>query len=165
MGWLRSLFSSWEDCIAYLVIVAVTLCGFFYAPLWSIVMAAATLSVLTWAKRWSALVSKANEIDTEYRGLAAMMWATDWVEATRLYLRGYNVVLVMLSHMLNNVGFSTLGFGLGRLTKLFWFEVFDRRVGAWQNLAFWCVLELTVIAMMKLGSVLLENKTKRGRWW
>ena len=99
MRWLRGLFTSREDFVAYLVLLAVVLCGYLGASLWSTVIIAGALSALTWAKRWSALVSKAHEIDSEYRKLARMVWSADWRHALRLYARSTFVPLVVGWHM------------------------------------------------------------------
>ena len=61
--------------------------------------------------------------------------------------------------------FCALAFGLGRLTRLFWFDVIDGREGAWFDLAVWCTFELAIIAVMELLWWMLGNKGKHGRWW
>ena len=65
----------------YLVMLAAAICGFFGAPLWTIVLSAATLSSLTWHHhRWAGINKRAHEIDTGYRELAQKMWTRNRIE-------------------------------------------------------------------------------------
>ena len=85
-----SMFKTWVDAAAFLPILVAALCGYFHAPLWSAVMAAITLSVLTWgADRWTELVGKARELDAQWREIAVLAWDRGLpLRAAWYYLRG-----------------------------------------------------------------------------
>lgn len=162
----RSLFGSWDESAAYLVIVATVTCGVFGAPLWSLVMAAITLSVMTWTKRWSSIVTRANDIDAEYRELATMLWSRDPLRAMRLFFEGHNlVVVVVVTHMLHNIGHCAVAFVFGAIIRAGMFDWPNGEAGALARLVILLLVEIAIVMVMAAAWTLIENKTKHGRWW
>jgi hypothetical protein len=126
----------------------------------SVVLAVAACGSLT-PRAWPAL----------FAGAVALLFVSDrgqhraLVDRFERLGRGYVAGLSVGSHLLNNVFFCALAFGMGRIWWLFWFEVLDGRAGAWSDLAVWCTFEIAVIGVMQLLWWMSGNKVKHGRWW
>lgn len=118
----RSPFTTWVDAGVFATILAMMVCGVLRLPLWTAVMGAVTLSVISWGNdNWTAVVEKSREVDAQWRELAAFAWVQGLhARALWCYLRAHFVWLVGGVHMLHNLFFGLVGYASGWATGWLW---------------------------------------------
>ena len=108
--------------MAYVTLLAVGACGVGRAPLWSIVMGAITLSVLTWGEeRWRETLRRGREVDSEWRELAALAWMKDMpLRAFGYFLQARMAAFIVAVHVVHNLFFSAASYVTGVATGWVW---------------------------------------------
>jgi hypothetical protein len=123
---------------SYVIILAVALSGGVSGHLWPLLFAGAVvLLVLADRGQHQALI---EHVEGRNRPLVA--------------------ALSIGAHLVNNLLFCALAFGLGRLSRLVWFDVMDGRDGAWLEVALWCLFQLVLFGLLELFDRLLRSDAK-----